>query len=86
MNNQGLLALAQLILPSEILTNFEVVHVEEEASLIRIYLDESVKAEYKESPEIESKGFCEAKEPPYAELHVRWCERSVNTKIGDKHL
>ena len=28
MNNQGLLALAQLILPSEILTNFEVVHVE----------------------------------------------------------
>ena len=60
MNNQGLLALAQLILPSEILTNFEVVHVEEEASLIRIYLDESVKAEYKESPEIESKGFCDA--------------------------
>ena len=32
MNNQGLLALAQLILPSEILINFEVVHVEEEAS------------------------------------------------------
>ena len=60
MNNQGLLALAQLILPSEILTNFEVVRVEEEASLIRIYLDESVKAEYKENPEIESKGFCEA--------------------------
>ena len=60
MNNQGLLALAQLILPSEILSNFEVVRVEEEASLIRIYLDESVKAEYKESPEIESKGFCEA--------------------------
>ena len=57
MNNQGLLALAQLILPSEILSNFEVVRVEEEASLIRIYLDESVKAEYKENPEIESKGF-----------------------------
>ena len=53
MNNQGLLALAQLILPSEILSNFEVVRVEEEASLIRIYLDESVKAEYKENPEIE---------------------------------
>ena len=46
MNNQGLLALTQLILPSEILTNFEVVRVEEEASLIRIYLDESVKVEY----------------------------------------
>ena len=46
--NHGLLALAQLILPSEILSNFEVVRVEEEASLIRIYLDESVKADYKE--------------------------------------
>ena len=23
---------------------------------------------------------------PYAEPHVRWCERTVNTKIGDKHL
>ena len=58
MNNQGLLALAQLILPSEILSNFEVVRVEEESSLIRIYLDESVKADYKENPLIESKGFC----------------------------
>ena len=56
--NQGLLALAQLILPSEILSNFEVVRVEEEASLIRIYLDESVKADYKENPFIESKGYC----------------------------
>ena len=28
MNNQGLLALAQLILPSEILSNFEVVRVD----------------------------------------------------------
>ena len=58
--NHGLLALAQLILPSEILSNFEVVRVEEEASLIRIYLDESVKADYKENPLIESKGFCHA--------------------------
>ena len=59
MNNQGLLALAQLILPSEIFSNFEVVRVEE-SSLIRIYLDESVKADYKENPLIESKGFCDA--------------------------
>ena len=58
MNNQGLLALAQLILPSEIFSNFEVVRVEEDSSLIRIYLDESVKADYKENPLIESKGFC----------------------------
>lgn len=48
MNTQGLLALAQLILPSEILSNFEVARVEEDSSLIRIYLDESVKTEYKE--------------------------------------
>ena len=26
------------------------------------------------------------REPPYAEPHVQWCERTVNTKIGDKHL
>ena len=58
MNTQGLLALAQLILPSEILSNFEVVRVEEVSSLIRIYLDESVRAEYKENPKIESKGVC----------------------------
>lgn len=48
--------MAQLILPSEILSNFEVVRVEEESSLIRIYLDESVRAEYKENHKIESKG------------------------------
>ena len=60
MKNQGLLALAQLILPSEILSNFEVVRVEEEASFIRIYLDESVKADYKENHLIESNGFCDA--------------------------
>lgn len=60
MNHQGLLALAELILPSEILSNFEVVRVEKETSLIRISLDESVKMEYKENPNIESKGFCDA--------------------------
>lgn len=60
MSNQGLLALAQLILPSEILSNFEVVRIEEESSLIRIHLDEAVRAEYKENPDIESKGFCNA--------------------------
>ena len=56
MNNQGLLALAQLILPSEILTNFEVVHVEEEASLIRIYLDESVRLNIKKALRSNPKG------------------------------
>ena len=60
MSNQGLLALAQLILPSEILSNFEVKRVEEESSLIRIYLDELVKPEYGENPDMESKGFSDA--------------------------
>lgn len=60
MNNQGLFALAQLILPSSILSSFEVSRVEEESSLIRIHLDESVKPEYRENPNIESKGFCDA--------------------------
>lgn len=52
--------MAELILPSEILLNFEVVLVEQDSSLIRIYLDESVKAKYKDNPNIESKGFCDA--------------------------
>ena len=29
---------------------------------------------------------CKSTKPPYAERHVRWCERSVNMKIGDKYL
>lgn len=52
--------MTELILPSEILSNFEVVRVGQDPSLIRIYLDESIKAEYKENPDIESKGFCDA--------------------------
>lgn len=60
MNNECLLSLAQLILPSEILLSFEVVRVEEEPSLIRIHLDEAIKSEYRENPNLESKGFCDA--------------------------
>ena len=95
MNNQGLLALAQLILPSEILSNFEVVRVEEEASLIRIYLDESVKVDYKENPEIESKGFCEAvtiRDFPIRDKGVdlivrrrRWYDKQNNRYFSDSY-
>lgn len=60
MDNQGLLSLAKLMLPSEILSGFEVVRLGEESSLIRIHLDESVKPEYKEIPDVESKGFCKS--------------------------
>ena len=44
MNNQGPLHWHSF-LPLEILSNFEVIRVVEESSLIRIYLDESFKAE-----------------------------------------
>ncbi|CAK7061797.1 MAG: hypothetical protein PARBB_02927 [Parabacteroides distasonis] len=95
MNHQGLLALAQLILPSEILSNFEVVGVEEESSLIRIYLDESVKAEYKENPDIESKGFCAAvtiRDFPIRDKGVdlivrrrRWYDKERNRYFSDTY-
>lgn len=51
--------MAKLILSSEILSNFEVVCVEQDSSLISIYLDESVKAEYKKNSNMESKRYCE---------------------------
>ena len=95
MNTQGLLALAQLILPSEILSNFEVVRVEEESSFIRIYLDESVRAEYKENPKIESKGFCDAvtiRDFPIRDKGVdlivrrrKWYDRQNNRYFSDSY-
>lgn len=95
MNNQGLLALAQLMLPSEILSNFEVVRVENDSSLIRIYLDESVKSVYKENPAIESKGFCEAitvRDFPIRDKGVdlvvrrrKWYDRQNNRYFSDTY-
>ena len=60
MENKGLLALNQLILPSEIILNFEVVKVDEQSDFIRIHLDEIIKESYKSNPNIESKGFCDS--------------------------
>lgn len=95
MNNQGLLALARLILPSEILSNFEVVRVDEESSLIRIYLDEAVKAEYKDNADIESKGFCDAvtiRDFPIRDKGVdlivrrrRWHDRQAGRYFSDTY-
>lgn len=95
MNTQGLLSLAQLILPSEILSNFEVVRVEEEASLIRIYLDEVVKSEYKDNPNMESKGFCDAvtvRDFPIRNKGVdlivrrrRWHDKQANRYFSDTY-
>lgn len=59
MEHQGLLSLAQLLLPSDTLLNFEVVRVEEDNSLIRIYLDE-IKDSYKKNSDLESEGFRKA--------------------------
>ena len=59
MKNQGLLALARLILPSEILDNFEVVNVDEKSDLISIFLDETAREPYTTDPDYESRGFCE---------------------------
>ena len=56
MNNQGLLALAQLILPSEILTNFEVVRVEEEASLSASILTNRLRLNIKRTQRLNPKG------------------------------
>lgn len=95
MNNEGLLALAQLILPSEILLSFEVVRVEEEASLIRIHLDEAVKSEYRENPNMESKGFCDAvtiRDFPIRDKGVdlivrrrRWYDKKNNRYFSDTY-
>lgn len=95
MNNEGLLALAQLILPSEILLSFEVVRVEEELSLIRIHLDESVKLEYRENPNMESKGFCDAvtiRDFPIRDKGVdlivrrrRWYDKENNRYFSDTY-
>ena len=49
--------MASLMLPSSMLEYFEVVKVEESATLIEISLDELYPVEYKNAPNIESKGF-----------------------------
>lgn len=87
--------MAELILPSEILSNFEVVGVEQDPSLIRIHLDESVKADYTDNPNIESKGFCDAvtiRDFPIRDKGVdlivrrrRWYDRQANRYFSDTY-
>lgn len=48
------------MLPSQILDYFEVVKVEQSATLIEISLDELYPASYKDNDDIESKGFMDA--------------------------
>lgn len=80
---------------SEILSNFEVVRVVEESSLIRIYLDELFKPEYKDSVNIESKVFCEAaviRDFPIRDKGVdlivrrrKWYDRHNNRYFSDTY-
>ena len=87
--------MAQLILPSEILLSFEVVRVEEEPSLIRIHLDEAVKSEYRENPNMESRGFCDAvtiRDFPIRDKGVdlivrrrRWYDKKNNRYFSDTY-
>ena len=57
MDTQGLLLLAQVVLPTDILTKFAIVKVESNDNEIRIYLDEIADTEFIENIHIESKGF-----------------------------
>lgn len=57
MDTQGLLLLAQVVLPTDILTKFSIVKVESNDNAIRIYLDELADKEFLENTHIESKGF-----------------------------
>ncbi|MGL4492831.1 MAG: ISAon1 family transposase N-terminal region protein [Tannerellaceae bacterium] len=57
MDTQGLLLLAQVVLPTDILTKFAIVKVESNENEIRIYLDEIADKKFLENIQIESKGF-----------------------------
>lgn len=57
MNDSTLLSLVRLMLPSNILSRFTVVKVENTSVTISIHLDEIAPDEYRNNPNIESKGF-----------------------------
>ncbi|MGL5272608.1 MAG: ISAon1 family transposase N-terminal region protein, partial [Phocaeicola sp.] len=59
MDTHGLLLLAQVVLPADILTRFTITKVESNENDIRIYLDERVDEELLSDILIESKGFTE---------------------------
>lgn len=57
MENNALLSLVSLILPSNILSRFTLVKVESTDDTISIHLDEKIPSDYQNNPNIESKGF-----------------------------
>lgn len=57
MENNALLSLVSLMLPSNILSRFSLVKVESTDNTISIHLDEKMLSDYPNNPNIESKGF-----------------------------
>lgn len=57
MENNALLSLVSLMLPSNILSRFSLVKVESTDNTISIHLDEEMPSDYPNNPNIESKGF-----------------------------
>lgn len=60
MIDTRLLSLAQVVLPGEVLENFDITKVESTTTEIHIHLDEKMYASLKEDIHFESKGFLPA--------------------------
>ena len=60
MKDSTLLTLAQVVLPSEVLDNFEIINLESSETEIHIHLDEKMKSELSQDVHYESKGFMPA--------------------------
>ena len=92
MDTNGLLLLAQVVLPADILNKFTITKVESDNSDIRIYLDEIADDTLVANPDIESKGFTEpstVRDFPIRDKGVdlvvrrrRWHCRSTNSSFS----
>ena len=57
MKDSTLLTLAQVVLPSEVLDNFEIINLESSETEIHIHLDEKMYDALRSDVHFESKGF-----------------------------
>lgn len=57
MTNPALLSLAKVVLPSELVENFDITEIESDTREIHIHMDEVIPVEYKGNSDYESKGF-----------------------------
>ena len=60
MKDSTLLTLAQVVLPNEVLDNFEIINLESSETEIHIHLDEKMSLELSQDIHYESKGFLPA--------------------------